>query len=409
MPLRQIDIDNAVAAQEAAARDGSAAIRLVAGPGTGKSATIEERVRWLLAQGTEPERIFAVSFTRASATELRDRIRLYCTRAGLAGVEAVSITTLHSLALRVLRRAGLLAAYPSPAGPMVLDDWELRQVFETEFANATSRTPTRSRDIRIEHEAFWSTGQWAPGNFIPPDPPISHAERTSFTAFHRPRTQTYSCVLPGEIVRVAVDQIAVGALDVRDLLDLDELIVDEFQDLNPADLEFIDHLVREGARTFVAGDDDQSIYSFRFADPTGIQDLVAQHGAAAHELEGCFRCTPSVLEGAARLIERNPLPARIPKHLRSLYATAEPPLRGEALVWRFQTHRVEAEAIATSCQRLIAAGVAPEQILILISDRRALVGHITNALQASGVRHSPPDTDSAKTLMKAGRRSPSSE
>src|SRR5437868_6485479 len=121
VPLRQVDTATAVAAQRTAAHDDSPVVRLVASPGTGKSATIEERVRWLLARGTTPEHIFVVSFTRASANELRDRIRLYCTGEGVAGADAVSVTTLHSLALRVLRRAGLLAAYPSPAGPMVLD------------------------------------------------------------------------------------------------------------------------------------------------------------------------------------------------------------------------------------------------------------------------------------------------
>jgi hypothetical protein len=53
-------------------------IRLVAGPGTGKSFSIEERVCWLLGQGIPPRAITVVSFTRASSIELRSRIHAYC-------------------------------------------------------------------------------------------------------------------------------------------------------------------------------------------------------------------------------------------------------------------------------------------------------------------------------------------
>jgi DNA helicase II / ATP-dependent DNA helicase PcrA len=74
MPLAPADIAAAVQQQERAAQDPSPAVRLVAGPGTGKSATIEERIRWLLENGVAPERIFAISFTRASARELRQRV-----------------------------------------------------------------------------------------------------------------------------------------------------------------------------------------------------------------------------------------------------------------------------------------------------------------------------------------------
>src|SRR3990172_3544162 len=88
-------------------------VRLVAGPGTGKSSTIEERVRWLLATGVLADTIFVVSFTRASSLDLRKRIQKYCQEHGHLAGEHVSVTTLHSLALRTLRRAGFLGAYPA--------------------------------------------------------------------------------------------------------------------------------------------------------------------------------------------------------------------------------------------------------------------------------------------------------
>ena len=404
MPLDPNDVQAAVADQHVAAHEGNSAVRLVAGPGTGKSATVEERVRSLLAAGVPADALYVVSFTRASAAELRERVRTYCEQKGAAGAHDVRVSTLHSLALRVLRLAGFLAAYP--AGPMVLDDWELRNVFDAEFSSSAGTTPSRSGEIRREHEAYWSTGSWNPPNWIPPDPAISSSERSRFEQFHGPRTQAYACVLPGEIVRAAVVRTVAGTLDPQEFLTAQHLIVDEFQDLNPADLEFVDHLTRSGVRTFVAGDDDQSIYSFRFADPSGIQGFVANHaGAVGHELQRCFRCTPAVLGAARTLIARNALPSRLPKRLTSLYETALPPVAGHFSLWRFATHRAEAAAIAESCVELIAAGVPPTEILILLSDRNALADEVIRALTSRGVAHEAPrieafkDTDEGRVIL----------
>ena len=74
MPLRPEQIAQAALVQETAAHDDAAHVRVVAGPGTGKSATIEARVCWLLEQGVEPASIVAISFTRAAADDLGKRI-----------------------------------------------------------------------------------------------------------------------------------------------------------------------------------------------------------------------------------------------------------------------------------------------------------------------------------------------
>jgi superfamily I DNA/RNA helicase len=387
MPFTQQQIQHAVAAQHAAAHDPAQRIRLIAGPGTGKSFSIEERVCWLLQGGVAPEHIFVVSFTRAAARDLRGRIQRYCAAAGVINGAQVRVTTLHSLALRVLRSAGLLQAYP--ADPMVMDQWELRNIFDAEFANTSGHPRGRCEEIRREHEAFWSTGQWGPPNYIPPDPTITAGERQEFDGFHGPRTQTYSCVLPGEIVRQCVTRITAGTLDPVAQLHIEHLIVDEFQDLNPIDLEFVDSMIQGGVITFAAGDDDQSIYSFRFASPMGIQTFAVTYGAAQHSLGECFRCTPAVVQAATSLITAFPLPNRIPKALTSLYTNAAPPVQGRVLRWRFQRAALEARAVAESARDLIAAGVPAREILILISNVRNVGRAITDALNAAGVPYDP--------------------
>ena len=88
MPITQAQIHAAQAVQHAAAHDISQQIRVVAGPGTGKSFAIEERVRWLLAQGAPPGGICVVSFTRASALDLRRRVPSRARSEPLAAVPA---------------------------------------------------------------------------------------------------------------------------------------------------------------------------------------------------------------------------------------------------------------------------------------------------------------------------------
>ncbi len=235
MALTPVQIRSAGAAQQAAAHDPSPQARLVAGPGTGKSSAIEERVRWLLSQGVQPAAVHVVSFTSASALDLRHRVCDYCARNGQPSAAQVRVSTLHSLALRTLRAAGLLAAYPSD--PLVLDAWELENVFDAEFGQESKIGKDRREKIRLEHEAYWSTGQWGSPSYLPPTPAISAAERAQFDAFHGPRTQAYSCVLPGEIVRQCVKHMAAGTLSAVGLLNIEDLVVDEFQDLNSMDLE----------------------------------------------------------------------------------------------------------------------------------------------------------------------------
>lgn len=407
MAITQQQMHAARVLQHGAAHDASAQVRLVAGPGSGKSFSVEERVLWLLQNGTTADRICVVSFTRASTRELRDRIHKYCSANGQPTVNQVAVSTLHSLALRLLRRAGLLH-YPS--NPLVLDSWEVKNIFDAEFGYVQHLGKKRTEAIRREHEALWSTGQQNPPGYTPPKTPITAAERNAFLAFHSPTTQTYSCVLPGEIVRQCLTQIVAGNLNPVNLIHLEHLIVDEFQDLNPIDVQFVDELIARGVTTFVCGDDDQSIYSFRYAHPAGIQDFTQRYAnAGQHALTDCFRCTCAVAAAAQALIQAHPAPNRIAKTLTSLYAAAVPPAAGIVHRWRHPTAVAEAEAIAASCRDLIQAGVAPREILILLSNQRAQSRTITDALTAAGVSFESPqqnlfiDSDVGRFVLAALR------
>ena len=342
-----------------------------------------------VAGGVSPDGIVAISFTRAAADDLAKRIGSACERAELEGGSAVAVSTLHSLALRALRRAGALAQYP--VDPVVLQIWELRHIFEAEFGEQQgNRSITRREEIRRDHEAFWCTGGFDPESLVPPDPPISDEERSRFRSFHGPTTQLYSCVLPGEVVAKCVEMMDAGTLDPAELLGMTDLIVDEFQDLNPMDLRFLHGLAERGVRVFVAGDDDQSLYAFRFATPDGIERFpVERPGTGDHTLAECFRCAPAVLETAQSLMRAFPAPDRIEKNLRSLWGDADPPVHGVVQCWRLRSGQAEARAVAASCRRLIEAGLEPRDIMVLLSSTRSQAQLIQDALTNEGVPFSP--------------------
>ncbi len=394
MPIPVNHIAAAERVQQDAASSPEAQVRLIAGPGTGKSSAIEKRVCWLLDQGIATHEIYAVSFTRASARDLQERIIEYCGAHNHGAAGQVRVSTLHSLTLRILRAAGLLARYA--VDPLVLDPWELENIFDAEFGVASGiRSKPRREAIRYYHEAHWSTGVWNPPNYLPPNPPITDIESNQFLTFQPPRTQLYSCVLPGEIIRQCVQEINAGTIDPVPLLNIQHLIVDEFQDLNPMDLDLIRSLIQRGVITFVAGDDDQSVYSFRFASPSGIQNFPQQYpGAATPTLRDCFRCMPEILAAGSGLIDAFPSPNRVPKVSTSLYQHSDPPAPGVVHRWRFASGLQESAAIAASCLALMAAGVRARDILILLNNQRALGREIVLNLQGAEIPYEPPRIDS---------------
>jgi len=366
VPIPEHVIDRVDARQHAAAHDDGPQVHVVAGPGTGKSRAIEERVRHLRADaGVDPKALHVISFTNASVRDLTDRIGPYCLARGVDASE-VSITTLHSLALRLLRQGKLLAHYP--VDPLVLDEWETRRLIDDEFEQLRGCGIGRAKEVRRDFEAMANRNAPLP-TYDQPDPPVTGEERSSFASFMQARRSLYACVLAGELVRECVVHMEAGSLDPVALLGLEHLIVDEYQDLNPTDVAFIDHLANTGVTTYVCGDDDQSLYSFRDAYPEGVQQFPTKHpDTSMHTLEDCFRCATGVLSTAMTLIEAFSAPDRLEKHHRSLWSEAEPQVDGHVHRWKFRSNAGEATAIADSCRKLHAAGIDYDDIFVLLAD-----------------------------------------
>jgi DNA helicase-2/ATP-dependent DNA helicase PcrA len=314
-------------------------------------------------------------------------------KAGLPQPCPVHVCTLHSLALRLLRAAGQLSAFAVP--PRVLDELEMEDIFGLEFgvfSGVTSRT--RRLKIQVDHEAFWSTGEWLPPGFPVPNPPVTEQERKALSAYYRSRSSLYCCLLPADITRRCLEYFSAMPIDWELPVQIAHLIVDEYQDLNPVDLKLISEIRQRGTDLFVAGDDDQSIYFFRYAMPAGIQQFEAKYpGSVSHTLRHCFRCPKEILSPAQALLAEYPGDSRIPKAFIATASLAEPPLVGSLHRWCFRGWRGEADAIAASCADLIREGIPADEIAILLSNRPALEQNIVKSLKATTVPYELADED----------------
>ena len=228
----------ATIAQQVAAQCPDTTVRLVAGPGSGKSRVIRDRVIWLVDRGIEPKSIAVVSFTRASAADLECTVINAWAASGREILCPVHVSTLHALALRILRAAGQLEAYP--VLPRVLDEWEMENIFDRELEFVIKQNSSvRRREIRLDHEAFWSTGTWLPPGLPTPVPPITKTERSAFDSYYRSRSSLYCYLIPSDITRRCLEYLKSMPVEVGLPVQLLHLIVDEYQDLNKAEQELL--------------------------------------------------------------------------------------------------------------------------------------------------------------------------
>jgi len=330
--------------------------RLLAGPGTGKTKTLTRRVLSLILQhNADPETILLLTFTRLAAAQLKDEIKKVLEPLGKATPQ---VSTLHSFALRqILYNSSRIDALPRPI--RIADDWEERHIIQEdlkgilnlkEIADVQKLINQLSTDwetLRVD-EIGWEQ------QF--PNP--------AFLGAWQGHKNQYGETLRAELVYQLKKQLNQNR-DFQLDKEYKHILIDEYQDLNACDLAVVNELAKRGAELFVAGDDDQSIYGFRFATPTGIRNFDQFYqNAQKLALEICFRCDKNILHSAEFVASLDP--ARLPKPTRPKDEADD----GEVLIVGFRDQTHEAESIAKKIKSLIDAGTNPDQITILLrSDR----------------------------------------
>ena len=223
--------------------------------GTGKTGLgLMRRVVRLLEQEVPGDRILLLSFTRVAAADLRDKV------AALAapGVDAVRATTLHGYCFRLLQQESVLAI--TGRVPRILLEHEVALMLR-DIGGDFGTIHQRRRLL----EAF--VAGWARGDQDYPGVAGSSEER-SFEHSVMSWLRTHKAMLIGEVVPQAY-QFLRSNPQAPALRAYEHVIVDEYQDLNILEQRLLDTLAANCALC-VAGDDDQSIYSVRYANPEGI-------------------------------------------------------------------------------------------------------------------------------------------
>src|SRR3972149_5352215 len=358
--------------------------RLLAGPGTGKTKTLTRRVLSLILQhNADPDSILLLTFTRLAAAQLKDEIKKVLEPSGKI---IPQVSTLHSFALRqILYNSSRIDTLPRPI--RIADDWEERHIIQEDLKKVLNlkeisdvqklinQLSTDWETLRID-EIGWEQ------QF--PDP--------AFLGAWRSHKDQYGETLRAELVYQLKRQLN-QSRDFQLDKEYKHILIDEYQDLNACDLAVVNELVKRGAELFVAGDDDQSIYGFRYASPLGIRNFgIIYQNAKKLALEICYRCDKKILHSAELIANLDS--SRLPKPTRPRDGAKD----GEILIFNCNDQNNEADMIANLIKELIDSGARPDQIAILLrSDRNgALSKPIIDAIKKKDI---PVSLATASELM----------
>jgi len=325
-------------------------LRVVAGPGTGKTFALMRRVARLLQSGEDPATIFLCSFTRTAAADLAKAIK----DLGVAGVDKVKTATLHAHCFEVLAKEDVLTNTGRVPRPLL----EMEERFFIEDIKGGDFGGVREcRKRLVAFNSAWARLQHeAPGWCSDKTDKAFNAALLGWLKFHRG-------MLIGEVVPEMLRYLRTNPASPH-RGSFKHVLVDEYQDLNKAEQDLLG-LVAEMAKYSVIGDDDQAIYAFKHAHPEGIIEFPTRYvGTHNEELNECRRCPTRVVEMANNLIANNTV-----RSSRSLTPRAGNP-DGEVYLVQWLSMNDEAKGVTRFIRKKIDDGlVTPGEILVLAPRR----------------------------------------
>ena len=266
---------------------------ILAGAGSGKTSVLTKRIQYRIAMGVNPENILALTFTAAAASEMRERVQKLFPGAG------VRLCTFHSLALHMLKqRVGNKFAY------------ELVGLKKSPVPQESSPRDFMEEVVRLNLPA---KGLDRERLF---DPTLSPAMAKKLEPMRK------SVLESGLVVFEDLIYLSTRLLEDHESArkkfqaQWTEIMVDEYQDINPSQYRMVKALLGERKSLFVVGDDDQAIYGFRGADIGNINRFCEDFkDSTLIRLEWNYRSTPNILHLANSIFENKPL--RLRKVLRA--------------------------------------------------------------------------------------------
>lgn len=304
-------------------------VRIIAGAGSGKTATLTQRYIKLL-ETQDPYNILCVTFTNKAANEMKTRIENK-----VGELKNSLICTFHSFCLRVLRQSIGKLGYPSNF--IILDTTDQKAIVKKLFkeGNVDKEQIKPKTALELIHE-IKLTKEKNLLDLLKKDDTITKLYENAKNEFNRCKHLNYN-----SIQQVLTDYLYYGylyyeqtntGLDFNDLIiicvtlfkqhedvlkkwqhRLKYIMVDEFQDASFRQYELVTMLSAEHGNLFVVGDPDQTIYSWRGAKPEILVNFDKQGDTKTIILNQNYRSTPNILNIANELIENNTL--RVEKDL----------------------------------------------------------------------------------------------
>lgn len=328
---------------------------VLAGPGSGKTTVIVNRALKLIEDGTAPEQILVITFSKAAAREMRERfLKLSGGR-----YRETAFGTFHAAFFKIL------SEYYHLSGRDVATEIEKRRCIGEALAETL---PELSKDrefagnILREISAYKNSGgtrHTAAASIG--DEAFGKIERAYTKALGKARKIDFDDML-----------IMTKTLFVRHpevLADWQRrfsyIMVDEFQDINPVQYEIVKMLARPGNNLFIVGDDDQSVYGFRGARPDIMLNFPKDFPTAKRiDLKINYRSAPEIVSASGELIAEN----------RTRYRKKTVPAKrehGQIVRQVFRNETEEAAAVAAYVKAELQSGVPAEKIAVLIRVNRS--------------------------------------
>jgi superfamily I DNA/RNA helicase len=184
-------------------------------------------------------------------------------------------------------------------------------------------------------------------------------DNPEFLGLWKEHREIYGYVLRSELVYQFKKMLELGTGITIDG-PVEYLIVDEYQDLNKCDLQVIKSIGSHGASIFAAGDDDQSIYGFRYAEPEGIRNFTKDYtDSNQYTISECRRCDKHILEASLNVIRQDA--RRVRKTIVSIS-----PNNGVVKLLQFKNQDNESKKIAEIIAQLKAQGIPESEIIVLL-------------------------------------------
>ncbi|MGY1426207.1 UvrD-helicase domain-containing protein [Lysobacter sp. A289] len=333
--------------QRAAVEHIDGPLLVLAGAGSGKTRVIVEKIAHLIASGRMPaKRIAAITFTNKSAKEMRERV---AKRIRGDGAEGLTICTFHALGLRFLQiehaKLGLRRGF---------------SIFDSDDSAAQIKDLLGTGTKPDALDAMRNLISRAKNSGLSPAQAMAEArtareiDAATVYALYQARLGTFNAVDFDDLIRLPVQLLETDqecALGWRERIGY--LLVDECQDTNDAQYRLLKALAGPGGLFTCVGDDDQSIYAWRGANPDNLLSLGTDYPALRIiKLEQNYRCSNRVLRTANALIANNP--HAHPKTLWSEQADGE-----RIRIWECRDNAHEAEKVAAEIQFVATARQAP--------------------------------------------------